>query len=567
MSVKNSMQRGTIIIGVWLPMMMATLLLAGPGQAEESKKASILDALRPKKLILSIGINEFSDPIWPDLRYAAKDAEDIYNQFMVRQEDRFDGGVLLTSVPDSPVRMVTRKSVFQALQRLETANRHENDVVIVYVSAHGTVADRPDGGLGRYIVMSDTDSQNLHKTAIAYEDLLAGFRKLRSRRKVLILAFCHSGSGKSRLTPAMRLAKSRLKGPQFREPIFERSEGEIILSASAWAEPALEDAALKNDVYTHFLLQGFRIDGNQDGAVTITEAHTFAARATYTYTKGRQRPSARLDLLGADPVIVSGKVKKERAWLYSVYQKFTDLRVTVDGKDYGLLNKGIQIPGGRVRLALHRSGTGELVDERVVHFKEGLEYAVSGLLMPTTPHSLQAGAVQMGFISKTHRRSFAPDPVPGIALTYRLDEAISVYDLGLGVQWYPWQEERVEVGDNLLFRQRRRMASLAATLGLRNTIRSLSRSDQSLRSEVGLHIGPGLVALERVLAEPAADEHSGRRLITGGMVARAAFDLTSARQLLRLSAGVEGGLWRSFFPGDDPFARTLALHLQLGTFW
>ena len=57
------------------------------------------------------------------------------------------------------------------------------------------------------------------------------FNRLKSRKKVLILAFCHSGVGKSLLTPAMKRALASLKSPYFEEPIQTYSEGPIILTS------------------------------------------------------------------------------------------------------------------------------------------------------------------------------------------------------------------------------------------------------------------------------------------------------------------------------------------------
>ncbi len=62
----------------------------------------------------------------------------------------------------------------------------------------------------------------------------------------------------------------------------------MVFAACDWGETAREDEGLKNDIYTHFLIEGLNgsADRNIDGAVTATEAHDYARRRTYALHRG-----------------------------------------------------------------------------------------------------------------------------------------------------------------------------------------------------------------------------------------------------------------------------------------
>ncbi len=98
--------------------------------------SSAAEGLRPKKFVLSVGVGEFQSNLWHPLRYARKDASDIYNYFIKAPGQNFDGGVLVTDA-EQPV---SAASIIKAFERLKQDNRNEEDTVVVYVSTHGTVA-------------------------------------------------------------------------------------------------------------------------------------------------------------------------------------------------------------------------------------------------------------------------------------------------------------------------------------------------------------------------------------------------------------------------------------------
>jgi hypothetical protein len=205
-------------------------------------------------------------------------------------------------------------------------------------------------------------------TALSMDELKAEFEALRSRRKVLILAACHSGGGKSLLPDGVQRELEGVKAGFFVRPIEEVSKASVVLSASDWGETAREDEKLGNDIYTHFLVEALELgaDRNGDGAVTVSEAHDYARRMTYEYTGGRQRPSAESTEVGVDPIVLVGQVlRRGKPELYSYAPTLDGFTVAVDGRPLAELPGGVALEPGRHQVQLAKGGGPALVDTAV----------------------------------------------------------------------------------------------------------------------------------------------------------------------------------------------------------
>jgi hypothetical protein len=526
----------------------------------EPTTSTLEDSLKPKQYVLAVGVSQFQDPLWRDLSFASKDASDI-NRFFMNKESPFDGGQLIGENG-----VATKGQILNSIERLADNNRNEEDLVVVYLSTHGTVAYKKDGKVGRYIITSDTDSQNITQTAIDYDELVDRFKSLRSRKKALILAFCHSGVGKSALSPAMKKALAMTKSSFFSEPITERSEGTIILTASGWREPAIEDPALKNDVYTHFLLKGFATDSNNDGAVSIMEAHDFASNETFAFTKGRQRPSAIVELLGSDPIIISGEKKSSgNASLYSLMSQFSGLVVSINNKRVGSLEKGLSIPAGKVRLTLTDKKKAILLD-RVVHFEEGMEYSVANLLIPRFLNSLSVGVSVLAIHNDQIRSAYLPKGSTGVNLTYRRDDFVNIYSLIMGLNWFPPVDETIEVDHSAEFDQRRKLATLDLALGNSEKLQWLSTASQTRVGSIYGAARASFLYLNRQVDDEAFEENNGTTIVPG-LALTTGLEITFPYYLLKLN--FEGGIAAYDKIADEAKRGMIAsqLSVRLGTFW
>ncbi len=315
----------------------------------------------PRRIALVVGIRSFDDPEWRELRFPEADAAAVAGVLRDPSRGAFDEVEVLAGGP-------TREDVRSALRRLAARSRDERDTVLVYFSSHGSLARDSAGRLRRYLVARDTLLRDVAGTGIAMDELERDFDLVRSRRKVLVLATCHSGSGKSLLPHDVQAELAGTKNSFFVRPIEEVSKASMVLSASDWGETAREDETLGSDIYTHFFVEALRVgaDRNGDGAVTASEAHDYARRMTYEYTRGRQRPSAETSEVGADAVVLVGKLaRKGKPELYSYASALDGFTMRVDGKPLADLPGGLAVDAGRHRVQVAKGSGPEIVDSWV----------------------------------------------------------------------------------------------------------------------------------------------------------------------------------------------------------
>ncbi len=294
-----------------------------------------LAAVSGKRLALLVGVNTAADESWPPLRYAASDALEFAQVLVDPGGGRFEAETLTTPAT------TTKLSLLQALDRLKQRNTSPNDVVVVYFSGHGTLDRNAKGEYERYLVAEDTRRDQVRATGLSVEELRERFEQLPSRRKALILASCHSGTGKSVLPPDIEKELEGTKGPP-PKPLDQVSKAVMTLSAAARGQAAREDERLQHDIYTHFLLEALRgrKDRNHDGAVSAEEAHDYARTRTYYFTGGKQTPTAEATVVGIDPVVLVGDISAlGMPELGSYDDAWEGAEVKVDG------SKALSLPG------------------------------------------------------------------------------------------------------------------------------------------------------------------------------------------------------------------------------
>jgi len=163
-------------------------------------------------------------------------------------------------------------------------------------------------------------------------------------------------------------------------------------------------------------------DANVDGAVTATEAHDYARRRTFAFTQGRQRPSAEILEVGADPVVLSGSVERlGRPELFSYSARLDGFTLKVDGDARLDLPGGAAVAPGKRHLELSK-GAEPLLSEDVV-LSAGERVDLEALLAHHTPHrsvSLLGGGYS--FVDAASRATLLPAAAAAGA-AFRLDDA------------------------------------------------------------------------------------------------------------------------------------------------
>ncbi len=403
----------------------------------------------PRRHALLIGVDTFLDPRFTPLRYAAADARELGHALT-----GYDTIRVLTA-PDATL----KASILSELEAVAAAATHPQDTVVVYVSSHGTLGRRPGGKLERFIVTRDTRMDVLAETAVAVDRLKSLLEGLPARRKALILALCHSGKGKSALDEPLADRLRAMKGPA--AALHEVSEGLLVLTACAFGETARESEELGHDIYTAGILRALdRGDRDGDGAVTALEAHDFARDATYATTRGEQRPTAEVELVGRDPVVLRGEIVRTSApVLYSYSPVAEGLRLSVDGVVKGTLPGGVSLSPGRREITLEDPRSGATLGRTTVLLAPGDRLDLTSVLPPAPGWSFGIAGRALFVFHDAIRLSALPFAAGPAAQLVRRFGAVSV---GASVGYLTGTGQLRGIDEQLPFRSH--VAELSAQL-------------------------------------------------------------------------------------------------------
>lgn len=575
--VLASLRRCLRVLATAVAVVLLSTVEARIAQAEKKPIPEVQDmaerfkeiANAPRKIIFSIGIAKFDDHFWPALKFPTKDAQDVFNFFRSTAKPSFDYGRIYVGEHKGMVTgRVTSQDLRDAMRALKRLNRSEEDTVVLYISSHGTLDLTKDHKVGRFIVTSSTKEGHIADTAVEYEEIAEAFKDLKSKKKALILAFCNSGAGKSRVTARILEERRKRKGKAF-DSLAESSEGMVILSASGVDEAANESDTLQNDVYTHFLIKGFaaaETDTSRDGATSITEAHDFARNATFDYTSGQQRPTLDAELVGQDPIIINGEIKKDGWAVVYSYDLRRPVDVLINGMKKGLLKKGMPIEPGKVKLTLIDPTTKRVILDRMVNFEPGMEYSVLDLLNPTSPSSLSMGARVFHLEDVAVREQYIPGTSLGAFLEYNYAEIYRDFDLSMQLTEYRQQSERIILNEDHAFDQQRTMVEGAVLMRQRVPLRWLSTSGRRVVTHFRWGLGPWALWVQREVQTQAFDRPVQSSVLPGvstGMGLVSEFPLQSAR----LGGDVQATVLANRFDAGKQAIVTTSAHLFLGFSW
>lgn len=324
-------------------------------QEVRSTRAELEESFAPQRWALVIGVPRYQDPTWSRLNYTISDAQELAR---VLRETRYGGfqRVILLTTPEQ----TTRTHILAELRRLRNDLRKQ-DTLVFYFSGHGSLELNGDGMAQFYLAASDTRTHDLLSTGIELATLRTFLEELKPQRSVMILDNCFAGTGKSRVT-ASTLTRLQQVKELFRSFHQLLGRSEAMLMASALGGLAQEDDRLGHGTYTHFLLQALTssssaADVNQDGAVTVYEAHDFARNRTVTHTQGTQIPEGHFRVLGQAEIYLSGtpgpELAKASALIYA-YGLGPEgaVSISVDGNLKGTFPRTVPIAPGLRQLKI-----------------------------------------------------------------------------------------------------------------------------------------------------------------------------------------------------------------------
>ncbi len=246
-------------------------------QTKESKRWAIL-----------IGVDEYNAA--SDLKYSGADMRALRTQLMASGFAEKD---IFLLHDDAKKKYLPFKSNIEKQLELVLKLCAEDDLVLVVFSGHGVQL-----GEDSYLCPTDAvldDPESLVSLDWVYRKLNQSQAALR----LLVVDACrndpHDG-GKKSLDGQKNVNKAFSKSLEERPP-----EGIVLLTSCAAGEISMEDPKFGHGVFTHYLLQAMRGDGDKDknGRISVGELAMYAGYETKRYVARRfsesQRPGLRGD--------------------------------------------------------------------------------------------------------------------------------------------------------------------------------------------------------------------------------------------------------------------------------
>ena len=229
--------------------------------------SAAIDKSIADKWAIVVGISNFKDPSI-NLKYAAKDATDFRNFLITKENFKADHVLLLTDADATKAKIISKLGDGW-LGKLA----HKDDLVLVYVSSHGSASQEEVGV--NFLVSHDTDKFKLISTGLPMQWLTKIIQEqVKANRVVVILDVCHSGAagdesknltdddddndndGQKNEAGSKGLARTTLNVNK-----LNLGSGQVVLSSSLADQVSWESKNYPNSVFTRRLIEALQCNG------------------------------------------------------------------------------------------------------------------------------------------------------------------------------------------------------------------------------------------------------------------------------------------------------------------
>lgn len=234
-----------------------------------------------------VGVSDYNDPKIPDLKYADADAQSFYD---------FITSPIGGSFPKENVLLLKNERATLKNVKIAVTNflkkAINTDFVVIFMACHGE--PEPDRPNNLYLLMHDSELENLSATAYHMENVNADMKRYISAKRLLFFAdACHAGGmsadGVSTrgFSNSINVAISSLKTTR---------EGWGVVSASRAGEVSTESSQWGggHGAFTYYLIEGMKgnadVAGNKNGIVTLAEAFDYVDEKVKRATLNAQHP-------------------------------------------------------------------------------------------------------------------------------------------------------------------------------------------------------------------------------------------------------------------------------------
>ena len=244
----------------------------------------------PQRFAVVIGVSEYADPLVPDLNYADDDAR-AFHEFLASERSGLGGipdeNMVLLVNEDASYRNL-RSALFSFLRRAT-----ENDIVYVYVAAHGVPdPNRPED---LYLLPADAEASDLPGTALRMADVNEAIGRLTTAHTVVFTDACHSGGlGTIGFTARSGLEPNDVNA-LFLRGLRSTAGGLAIFTAAEARQISREGRQWGggHGAFTHHLLEGLNgaADTDDDSIVRLGEVMEYVREHVRRDTQNAQIPA------------------------------------------------------------------------------------------------------------------------------------------------------------------------------------------------------------------------------------------------------------------------------------
>ena len=277
----------------------------------ESKQAIKLDIEPSKQLspvvdrtdigqrwAVVIGVSEYQDSRIPSLRYAARDAQSVYDWLVSPNGGRFAPSRVNLLLDRNATNENIKEALFSWLKQAI-----EEDLVVIYFAGHGS-PESPDVLHNLYLLPHNTKYSSIAASGFPMWDIETALKRFIKAKRVVIMAdACHSGGVGQAFDMAARTGRGSQVNPinSGLQNLTDIGEGVCVISASRDKEISREGREWGggHGVFTHYLLEGLKgaADFDKNGSVAIGELTVYVSQQVRRATLNAQNPivSGRFD--------------------------------------------------------------------------------------------------------------------------------------------------------------------------------------------------------------------------------------------------------------------------------
>jgi WD40 repeat protein len=242
-------------------------------------------ARRERLFAVIAGVSEYDNPAL-NLRYPAKDAQDMYQALKLAGEGLFEKGQVslhLLATGGAPGRVPPTKEQFRRAFSEIASQAEPQDVLVIFLAGHGVsrhdIADRYYflTGSARSAEVAPNDLIMLDRSTISSEELRNWCLNIKALKQVIILDTCAAGAAIGELN---KLAERREISPDQARAmeLLKDSTGSHILAGSATNTASYEASRYGQGLLTYALLQGMKGEALEEGQrVDVLKLFQFAS--------------------------------------------------------------------------------------------------------------------------------------------------------------------------------------------------------------------------------------------------------------------------------------------------